>query len=74
MHHFGWHSKILPKFSTSVESEVGSHQRQVRDRYVVVFASKLELTCFPLNLREMFVDECSYGRHPPAYKLVRCGT
>jgi hypothetical protein len=20
------------------------------------------------------VDECSYGRHPPAYKPMRCGT
>jgi hypothetical protein len=22
----------------------------------------------------VYVDECSYGRHPPAYKPVRCGT
>ena len=29
MHSFGWHSEIPPEFSTCVEQEVGSHQRQV---------------------------------------------
>jgi hypothetical protein len=37
MHYFGWHSEILPEFSTCVEQEVGSHQRQVYDRYMVVW-------------------------------------
>jgi len=37
MHSFGWHSEILLEFSTSVEQEVGSHRRQVYDRYMVVW-------------------------------------
>jgi hypothetical protein len=60
MHYFGWHSVILPEFSTCVESKVGSHQRHVHDRYMVVFASELELVCFPLYLREM----STYSRCP----------
>jgi hypothetical protein len=37
MHYFRWHSKILPEFSTCVEQGIGSHQRQVYDRYMVVW-------------------------------------
>jgi hypothetical protein len=37
MHYFGWHSEILPEFSACVEQEVGSHVRQVYDRYMVVW-------------------------------------
>jgi hypothetical protein len=37
MHYFGWHSEILLEFSTCVEQEVGSHVRQVYDRYMVVW-------------------------------------
>jgi hypothetical protein len=37
MHSFGWHSEILPEFRTCVEKEVGSHRRQVYDRYMVVW-------------------------------------
>jgi hypothetical protein len=37
MHYFGWHSEILPKFGTCVEQEVGSHQRQVYDRYMIAW-------------------------------------
>jgi hypothetical protein len=36
MHYFGWHSEILPKFSTCVESEVDSYQRQVYDQHMVI--------------------------------------
>jgi hypothetical protein len=60
MHSFGWHSKILLDFSTCVESEIGSHQRQVCDMCMVVFVSELELACFPLHLREM----STYSRCP----------
>jgi hypothetical protein len=61
MHYFGWHSEILPEFSTCVESEVGSHQRQVHDRYMVVFVSELELAWFPMHLREMSTyNRCPY--------------
>jgi hypothetical protein len=37
MHYFGWHSEILLEFSAYVEDEVGSHMRQVYDRYMVVW-------------------------------------
>jgi hypothetical protein len=37
---FGWHYEILPGFSTCVEQEVGSHQRQVYDRYMVFFVQR----------------------------------
>jgi hypothetical protein len=36
MHYFGWHFEILSEFSTCVESEVGSHERQVYYQYMVV--------------------------------------
>jgi hypothetical protein len=37
MHYFGWHSEILPEFSTCVEQEVGFHLRQVYVRYIFVW-------------------------------------
>jgi hypothetical protein len=60
MHYFGWHYEILPEFSTCIESEGGSHQRQVHGRYMVVFVSELEVAWFPMLLREMFTyNTCS---------------
>jgi hypothetical protein len=56
MRYFGWHYEILPDFSTCVESDIGSHQRQVHDRYTIVFVSELELACFPLHLRQCLRD------------------
>jgi hypothetical protein len=60
MHYFGWNSKILPEFSTCVELEVGSHQRQVHDRLRGCFVSKLELAWFPIHRREL----STYNRWP----------
>ena len=57
MHYFGWHSEILPKFSTCVEQEVGSHQRQVCDRYMVIlFRDRVSLV--PMHLeRDVYIQQ-----------------
>jgi hypothetical protein len=38
---------------------VATHSQNLKKNYVLQ--------------QEFFVDECSYSRHPPAYKPVRCG-
>jgi hypothetical protein len=44
MQYFGQHTEIFPEFSTYVEQEVGSHMRQVYDRYkVACFIVRVDL-------------------------------
>jgi hypothetical protein len=57
MHYFGWHSEILPKFSTCVEQEVGSHQRQVYDWYMVVwFRVRVDLVSMHFE-RDVYIQQ-----------------
>jgi hypothetical protein len=44
----------FPRLSTC-ESEVGSHQRQVEDWFVVVFASEIELAQYHMDWREIAI-------------------
>jgi hypothetical protein len=57
MHSFGWHSEILSEFSTCVEQEVGSHQRQVYDRYMVVwFKVRVDLVSMHFE-RDVYIQQ-----------------
>jgi hypothetical protein len=57
MHNFGLHSEILPEFSTCVEQEVGSHERQVYDRYMVVwFRVRVDLVSMQFE-RDFYIQQ-----------------
>jgi hypothetical protein len=45
----------FPRVEHLCEPEVGSHQRQVQDCVVVVFASEIELAQFHMDLREIVI-------------------
>jgi hypothetical protein len=57
MDYFGWHSEILPKFSTCVKREVVSHQRQVNDRYMVIwFRVRVDLVSIHFE-RDVYIQQ-----------------
>jgi hypothetical protein len=65
MHYFGWHSKILPEFSTCVEQKVGSDKKQVYHRYMVVwFRVRVSLVSHAFE-RDAYVQQVSllFRRH-----------
>jgi hypothetical protein len=52
---FGLAFKYFPRVYHLCDSEVGSHQIQVQEWYMVVFVSKLELAQFHMVWREIVI-------------------